>query len=438
MPGRTGRPAPWTDERARDAVPAAGNGDGDGGQETALDRAVALLRERGGWDCRLDPRDAWRRVLDRRYPYPEEPGGFVGVATFGPLDALLDDETITDIHMNGPDRGVYVRHANSAREWTITDAWHPAWYSWVVAQCRGRGQGRGTMYQYGGTVDMTRPGRRPCLVRYEIMLPPVCPHGPMLSLRVLRPGGMGLEHLVAGGMLPDDMALLLDGCMRVGISIIVVGMPGTGKTTLARALVTALAEERVLTIEDVPELHLASPHAVSLVAAPEADVSQLTLTYSTLRMLPTRVVLGEVRGAEAYALLAAMRAGLPIMTTIHGDTARQGLETFVGMALEAPEARGSADLVVRNLAGRSAVLVVVRRGGTRRYVSQITELKPQAGGTPITEDLYRCGNPTEDGQRTALPSMDLLMHLETVQLAVDGQGQIISTTWEQTEAGGRA
>ncbi|MEI7769004.1 MAG: CpaF/VirB11 family protein [Chloroflexales bacterium] len=378
-----------------------------------IDAVLRLLWERGGWDGTLAPEESWNRLVGAQCPYPEE-GAFRHVATYGPLDRLILDEEITDVHLNGPGREVIVRRAGSDGEWRTGEIWHEAWFCWLVNQLQLRGTGSTTGLQSSGTVAVTRPGRRPCTIRYELVQPLLCPQGPVLALRFLRPARWSLGRLVEQQVLAPAMATFLAGCVEAGVSILIIGAPGSGKTTLARALLNldTIADTRLICIEDVPELTLPNPHVVQLVA--REHVSMLSLAYTALRMAPTRLVLGEVRGAEAYALLAAMRAGNPILTTMHGVSARHGLDTFIGMALEAPEARGSLDLVRMNLNAQSLILVALERQGGQRAVAELAEVLPTGSAShPIAQARWRRSAFGEGWTLIVPPSDDLVMHLRS-------------------------
>ncbi|MEI8305543.1 MAG: ATPase, T2SS/T4P/T4SS family [Chloroflexales bacterium] len=378
----------------------------------ALAAALRLLGERGGWASALSPQESWVRTIGEICPYPADEAAFGAYPTFGPLDRLLRDEQITDIHPNGPGREVLVRHAGSALEWRTGEPWHPAWLPWLIGQCARRGSGQHGHLQLSGTADATGPGRAPCRLRYTIMQPPICLHGPALTLRVLRPGAFSLDRLVAQAMLPPDIAALLSGCVEAGINLVIAGTPGTGKTTLLRALLDQepLAETRLICIEDVPELALASPYTVQLTAS--RALAMLALVYAAQRMNPARIVLGEVRGAEAYALLAAMRSGSPILTTVHGLSATNALDAFIGMALEAPEARGSVDLVRMNLNAQPLLIVALGRMQGQRRVSEIAELLPTGSAQhPLLQPRWRWDGATDSWLVVSPPSEGLLAQI---------------------------
>ncbi len=125
-----------------------------------------------------------------------------------------------------------------------------------------------------------------------------------------------------------------------------------------------------------------------------------------------RLMLGEVRGAEAYTLLVAMRAGTPILTTLHGLSARHGLDAFIGMALEAPEARSSVDLVRMHLNAQPLILVALQRQGARREAAELAEVLPSGGtGHPIAQVRWRRAAFGESWSLIALPSDELMDRL---------------------------
>lgn len=408
---QTTEPAPWL-------IPtpgtAARSDKGISSSEKPLSVADALhvLWDHGGWECSLTPRNAWVRAVGDRCPYPDDLAAFGRVPTFGPLDRLLVDEQITDIHLNGPGREVLLRRSGSMNEWRAGAVWHAEWFPWLVQQCVQRGGGQSEGLQLSGTADASLPGRPPCRLRYEIVLPPVCSHGPSLAIRVLWPGLFSLRRLVDQGMLSAPIAALLAGCVEAGINVVIVGMPGDGKTTLLRALLDQepLRDLRVICIEDVPELVLGSTASVQLTAS--LQHTMLELVYTAQRMNPARLVVGEVRGAEAYALLAAMRCGSPMLTTVHGSSAANGLDALIGMALEAPEARGSLDLVRMNLNNQPLVVVSLRRDRGQRRVAEVAELVP--GGNvhhPLLQVRWHWEHDAGDWQLVSPPSMSLIARL---------------------------
>ena len=352
-----------------------------------LDDLRAIWRA-GGWDSRLPPDATWLRVHGDR-PFPAA-AAWARMPTFGPADWLLDDPGITDIHLNGPGVETMIRRSGDAIEVGIGETWHPAWLDWLATQCVRRA---GLVVAAGmpaeGTADATRPGRPPCRVRFVIVPPPLCPHGPAITLRVLRPGALTLETLTAQEMLTPAAAELLACCLRANLDMLIVGLPGVGKTTLAQALIGTLADQRLIVLEDVPELALPPARVVRLTTGPDGTDLYHRLLQLALRMNPQRIVIGEVRGSDAYAALAASSNGFPVLTTVHGDHAMHGVQTFAVKAAQASEARGGLETVYAMINARPLIVVGLARRDGRRTVDEIVEMKRQFGAQhPVGETLY--------------------------------------------------
>jgi pilus assembly protein CpaF len=176
--------------------------------------------------------------------------------------------------------------------------------------------------------------------RLNVVLPPIAPDGPLLSLRRFAPRAFTLEALVERGSLDDDTAGLLARCVSAHLDIVVSGGTSTGKTSLLGALAgLADATERIVTVEDSAELRIDRPHVVRLEARPASlegtgAVSIRELVRNALRMRPDRLIVGEVRGGEALDLLQAMNTGHDgSLTTVHANTPAGALRRLEMLAL---------------------------------------------------------------------------------------------------------
>ena len=188
--------------------------------------------------------------------------------------------------------------------------------------------------------------------RVNVVIPPLSLSGPCLTVRRFRRQGFSLRELVAGGTLPGELAELLALCVAARASVLVSGGTGSGKTTTLNALSGAIpGEERIVTIEDAAELRLRQRHVVRLEARPpnlegRGEITIRQLVVNALRMRPDRIVVGEVRGAEALDMLQALNTGHDgSLTTVHANSPADALrrvETLALMAGVGPAARRGA------------------------------------------------------------------------------------------------
>jgi pilus assembly protein CpaF len=380
-----------------------------------LPEQMRAIWDRGGWDHRIPPRDAWQRYHGGA-PFPDVLD-FAAQPTFGPVDSLLEDQSITDIHLNGPGRELLTRRSGDVVELAMHETWHRDWLDWLVKQFRSRGRGKDDVL-IEGTADATRPGRRQCVLRYLITMPPLCPHGPSITIRVLRPGTMSLQKLVELETMPPDASEFLAGCVRANIDIYITGLPGTGKTTLAQALLTTVADQRLICIEDIPEIVVDSKRAVNLELSMVSNLHFDDLIRMSLRMNAQRIVVGETRGKEAYAVLAAASNGFPVITTLHGDSAAHGLHSLAVKANQAAETGGKLEVSYAMLNARPSILISLARRDGRRQIDEILEVQRQYGdGRPITEQIYAW----EQGRfrRITYPSHALRERLEAVGARIE-------------------
>ena len=238
--------------------------------------------------------------------------------------------------------------------------------------------------------------------RVNVVIPPLSLSGPCLTVRRFRRDGFSLRDLVAGGTLPAELGEFLALCVAARASVLVSGGTGSGKTTTLNALSGAIpGEERIVTIEDAAELRLRQRHVVRLEARPanlegRGEVTIRQLVRNALRMRPDRIVVGEVRGAEALDMLQALNTGHDgSLTTVHANSPADALRRVETLALMAGV--GLPHGAVREQVASALDLVVhqARLPDGARVVESVAEVVRVAGGAG-TRDLYcrgggRCG-----------------------------------------------
>jgi pilus assembly protein CpaF len=358
-------------------------------EEDAEARAWALLVD-------LVEEENRRRVLSQDPPFsPEERTAtaqelFNQFFRLGPLQPLLDDESIEEVIVNAPDRGFVVRAGGDKEEI------HPGFASEEeVRSLLAR-----IIARAGRRIDDASPAVDVRLLdgaRLHALLPPLVRRA-CLTIRRHRMVAESLDDLVALRTVSDELAGFLRGAVEGGLNVLVSGGTASGKTTTLNALGGAIPPlERVVTIEETVELRLEEllPDCVALESR-AANVEGLgrigirELVRHALRMRPTRIVVGEVRGPEALDMLSAMNTGHEgSMGTIHANSARQAiskLRTYTLMAEEqlTPE-------VVDEMIAETIDLVVHlhldQRSGDRR-VAQVAEVAGLEGSRVLTNDLF--------------------------------------------------
>ena len=311
----------------------------------------------------------------------------------GPIEPLLTDDTIADILINGHGT-VYIERFGKLEEseMRFKDEAHLLRIVNKIVAAVGR------------RVDESSPlvdARLADGSRVNVAIRPVAVDGPQVSIRKFSKKPLSLDRLVENGALSAGMAKLLAAAVEGRISIVISGGTGSGKTTMLNALSAYIPhDERLVTIEDAAELQLQQPHVVRLETRPPTldgrnEVRQRELLKNALRMRPDRIVVGEVRGEEAFDMLQAVNTGHEgSMTTVHANSARDAisrLEQMVGMA-----GMPMSQMSVRaQIASAITLFVQVQRlhDGSRRVVS-ISEITGMEGDIVQLQDImkfYRMG-----------------------------------------------
>lgn len=307
---------------------------------------------------------------------------------FGPLELLMADATVSDILVNSYDKIYVERHGRLEHtDVTFTDERHLLRIIDKIVSLVGR------------RIDESSPmvdARLPDGSRVNAVIPPIALDGPMMSIRRFAHIPLRMENLVHDvRSLTPEMAELLEGLSRAKVNMLISGGTGAGKTTLLNILSGYIPEsERLVTIEDAAELQLQQPHVVRLETRPpniegKGEVTARALVKNALRMRPDRIIIGEVRGAEAVDMLQAMNTGHEgSLTTIHANTPRDALarmENMIGMAnLNLPHKSARQQIA-------SAITVVVqalRLTDGKRKITSIQEVTGMEGDVITMQEIF--------------------------------------------------
>lgn len=305
----------------------------------------------------------------------------------GPIEPLLQDETVDDIMVNGPDQ-VYVERSGKLELTTVKfrDDAHVINVAQRIAASIGR------------RIDESSPmvdARLQDGSRVNVIIPPLAIDGPSISIRKFSRKDLTLPRLAARGTLSPAMARVLEIAAACRLNIVISGGTGSGKTTMLNALSRYIAEtDRIVTIEDAAELQLQQPHVVRLETRPPSiegtgAINQGDLMRNALRMRPDRIILGETRGAEAFDVLQAMNTGHDgSMTTLHANSPRDAITRLESMVMMA---NGNLPLYSIRHQIASAVNLIVQVGRLRdgsRKITHVTEIVGMEGEVIITQDLF--------------------------------------------------
>jgi pilus assembly protein CpaF len=307
---------------------------------------------------------------------------------FGPLELLMADPTVSDILVNAYDQ-IYVERKGKLEltDVTFTDDRHLMRIIDKIVSLVGR------------RIDESSPmvdARLPDGSRVNAVIPPIAIDGPMMSIRRFARIPLKMANLVHDmKSLTPEMGELLEGLSRAKVNMLISGGTGAGKTTLLNIMSGYIPEsERLVTIEDAAELQLQQPHVVRLETRPpniegKGEVTARALVKNALRMRPDRIIIGEVRGAEAVDMLQAMNTGHEgSLTTIHANTARDALsrmENMIGMAnLNLPHKAARQQIA-------SAITIVVqalRLTDGQRKITSIQEVTGMEGDVITMQEIF--------------------------------------------------
>jgi pilus assembly protein CpaF len=369
-----------------------------------LDALAAVLRERllagAGDDGPLDLEGRIRALVDREAALLDAGAREALVARvaersfgLGPLEPLLRDPAVDEVMVNGAGP-VWVERAGRLEPTAVRFATAGALRE-VIERI---------LAPLGRRVDEAEPlcdARLPDGSRVNVVIPPLAPDGPILTVRRFRARGLTAEDLVAAGTWEPPLRDLLARAVRARLSVLVSGGTGSGKTTTLNALSSFVPDdERIVTIEDTLELRLQQPHVVRLEARPanvegRGEVTIRRLVRNALRMRPDRIVVGEVRGGEALDMLAAMTTGHDgSLSTIHAGSPEEALRRLETLALMAGV--GLPHAAIREQVADALDLVVHQArlaDGTRRVVAVAEVARVAAGAATRELFAWRDGRP---------------------------------------------
>lgn len=306
----------------------------------------------------------------------------------GPLQALMEDESITDIMINGHEQ-VYIER-NGLVERAHVDFLDERQLLEIAKRIASR---------VGRRVDESNPtcdARLEDGSRVNIVIPPIAIDGTAISIRKFKKQSIDFQKLCEFGAMSVEMAQVLMVAARCRLNILISGGTGSGKTTMLNALSQYIGEkERIVTIEDAAELRLLQPHVVRLetrTAGIENTgvISQRDLVINSLRMRPDRIIVGECRGPEAFEMLQAMNTGHDgSMSTLHANTPRDALSRVESMVMMATN-NLPLEAIRRTIVSAVDLVIQVNRlhDGSRKVMS-ITEVMGMEGNSVVLEEIFK-------------------------------------------------
>jgi pilus assembly protein CpaF len=365
-----------------------------GDQAFIRDRVMTEIKTRLGQEVGLSR-------LDRDRLEGELSDDILG---YGPVERLLADETVSEVMVNGPfDIWIEREGVLSKSPETFNDESH---LRRIITKMVG---------QVGRRIDESSPmvdARLPDGSRVNAIIAPLSLSGPLLTIRKFHQKRFGLADLVRIGTLSPQGLEFLEHCVKAQLNILISGGTGSGKTTLLNALSAVVSDdERVVTIEDAAELQLKQQHVLRLEARPkniegEGEIAIRDLVRNSLRMRPDRIIVGEIRGAEALDMLQAMNTGHDgSLSTVHANSPRDALarvETMVLMAgFELP-----MKAIRQQVASALELIVHLERldDGSRK-VTHITEVARMESDVITLQDVYTFQFEGTAPDRTVLGSL---------------------------------
>ncbi|RDI74042.1 Flp pilus assembly protein ATPase CpaF [Gaiella occulta] len=345
----------------------------------------AALRERVAVDIRRNLADEVGISRDAR----ERLAGEIAndILGYGPLERLLADDTITEIMVNGPAE-IWIERQGRLYETTVrfSDESH---LRRIINKM---------VAQVGRRVDESSPmvdARLPDGSRVNVIIPPLSLSGPLLTIRKFSKKRLMLDDMLRIGTISEKAATFLTHCVQAEFNILISGGTGTGKTTLLNALSAAIpSTDRIVTIEDAAELQLHQSHVLRLESRPkniegDGEIQIRDLVRNSLRMRPDRIIVGEVRGAEALDMLQAMNTGHEgSLTTVHANSPRDALARIETMVLMA-----GLDLPMRAIrqqlaAALDLIIHLERLEDGSRHITLITEVQRMEADVITLQDIF--------------------------------------------------